>query len=87
MGLPDNSGLNLFEKHKKGKKNLITDIKGIRVGHTTLQKENINTGVTVIIPHEGNIFQEKVMAAAVALNGFGKSIGSVSYTHLYNKYN
>jgi D-aminopeptidase len=82
MGLPDNSGLNLFEKHKKGKKNLITDIKGIRVGHTTLQKENVNTGVTVIFPHEGNVFQEKVMAAAVALNGFGKSIGLLQIEEL-----
>jgi len=82
MGLPDNSGLNLFEKHKKGKKNLITDIKGIRVGHTTLQKENINTGVTVIFPHEGNVFQEKVMAAAVVLNGFGKSIGLLQIEEL-----
>lgn len=82
MGLPYDSGLNLFEKHKKGKKNLITDIKGIRVGHTTLQKENINTGVTVIFPHEGNVFQEKVMAAAVALNGFGKSMGLLQIEEL-----
>ena len=52
MGLPDNSGLNLFEKHKKGKKNLITDIEGVKVGHVTIQKENINTGVTVVFPHE-----------------------------------
>ena len=82
MGLPDNSGLNLYEKNKKGKKNLITDIKGIMVSHITLQKDDINTGVTVIFPHDGNIFQDKVMAAAVALNGFGKSMGLLQIEEL-----
>lgn len=82
MGLPNNSGLNLFEKHKKGKRNLITDVKGVSVGNVTLQKENINTGVTVIFPHEGNIFQDKVMAASAILNGFGKSIGLLQIEEL-----
>ena len=82
MGLPNNSGLNLFEKHKKGKKNLITDIKGVKVANITLQNENINTGVTVIFPHEGNIFQDKVMAASAVLNGFGKSIGLMQIEEL-----
>lgn len=82
MGLPINSGLNLFEKHKKGKKNLITDIEGVRVGHITLKKDDINTGVTVIFPHEGNIFQEKVMAASAVLNGFGKSMGLLQIEEL-----
>lgn len=82
MGLPENSGLNLFEKYKKGKKNLITDIEGVKVGHITLQKENINTGVTVVFPHEGNIFQDKVMAASAVLNGFGKSIGLLQIEEL-----
>ena len=82
MGLPANSGLNLYEKYKKGKKNLITDIKGVRVGHVTLKKDNINTGVTVIFPHEGNIFQDKVMASSAVLNGFGKSIGLLQIEEL-----
>ncbi len=82
MGLPDNSGLNLFEKHKKGKKNLITDIEGVRVGHVTIQKENINTGVTVVFPHEGNLFLDKVMAASAVLNGFGKSVGLLQVEEL-----
>lgn len=82
MGLPNNSGLNLREKHKKGKKNLITDVKGVRIGNVTLQKEDINTGVTVIFPHEGNIFQDKVMAASAILNGFGKSIGLLQIEEL-----
>lgn len=82
MGLPNNSGLKLYEKHKKGKKNLITDVKGVRVGNATMQKGNINTGVTVIFPHEGNIFQDKVMAASAILNGFGKSIGLLQIEEL-----
>lgn len=82
MGLPKNSGLNLFEKHKKGEKNLITDVKGVKVGHTTLQDGNINTGVTVILPHSGNIFKNKVMAATAVLNGFGKSLGLVQIDEL-----
>lgn len=82
MGLPSKSNLNLYEKYKKGKKNLITDIKGVKIGNVTLQKENVNTGVTVIFPHEGNIFQDKVMAATSVLNGFGKSIGLLQIEEL-----
>lgn len=82
MGLPNNSGLNLYEKYKKGQRNLITDVKGVKVGSITLQKENINTGVTAVFPHEGNIFQDKVMAAAAVLNGFGKSIGLMQIEEL-----
>lgn len=82
MGLPNDSGLKLCEKHKKGKKNLITDVKGVRVGNVTLQNGSINTGVTVIFPHEGNIFQDKVMAASAVLNGFGKSIGLLQIEEL-----
>lgn len=82
MGLPINCKLNLFEKHRKGKKNLITDVKGIKVGNVTLQNGNVNTGVTVIFPHEGNIFQDKVMASASVLNGFGKSMGMIQVDEL-----
>ncbi|HAQ40184.1 MAG TPA: aminopeptidase [Clostridiales bacterium] len=82
MGLPSNSSLNLYEKYKKGSKNLITDVNGVRVGNVTLQKENVNTGVTVIFPHGGNIFRDKVMAAAAVLNGFGKSIGLMQVEEL-----
>lgn len=82
MGLPINSGLNLYEKHKKGKKNLITDVNGVKVGNVTLQNGNVNTGVTVIFPHEGNIFQDKVMASSAVLNGFGKSIGLMQVEEL-----
>jgi len=59
-----------------GKWNAITDVKGVRVGHTTLVKgKNIRTGVTAVIPHQGNLFQEKVPAAIYIGNGFGKLTG------------
>ena len=59
-----------------GRTNGITDVPGVAVGHTTLiEGANIRTGVTAIIPHCGNLFYEKVHAAAVTINGFGKAIG------------
>ncbi|HHF52348.1 MAG TPA: S58 family peptidase [Candidatus Aminicenantes bacterium] len=59
-----------------GKWNAITDVKGVRVGHVTLiEGDNIRTGVTAVLPHGGNIFQDKVPAAVYAANGFGKLTG------------
>jgi len=59
-----------------GKNNAITDVAGVKVGHTTLiKRDNIRTGVTAILPHDGNLFQEKVPAAIVVGNGFGKLMG------------
>ena len=65
-----------------GKNNSITDVKGVRVGHTTLDNGDIKTGVTVILPHEGNIFREKLIAASHIINGFGKSTGLVQIEEL-----
>ncbi len=68
-----------------GKENAITDVPGVRVGHITLKEgENIRTGVTAIIPHEGNLFQEKVPAAVYVGNGFGKLAGSSQVQELGN---
>lgn len=65
--------------------NAITDVKGVMVGHKTLVVEDsIRTGVTVIIPHQGNIFQEKVPAAVFVGNGFGKAIGLTQVEELGN---
>src|ERR671927_268378 len=59
-----------------GKWNALTDVSEVKVGHITLIiGEDIRTGVTVILPHGGNIFQEKVPAGIVVGNGFGKLIG------------
>ena len=55
-----------------GPLNAITDVGGVRVGHTTIIRgENIRTGVTAILPHSGNLFREKVPAAIFVANGFG----------------
>lgn len=68
-----------------GKLNAITDVAGVRVGQETLIKgETIRTGVTVIMPHQGNIFQEKVPAAVYVGNGFGKAIGFTQIKELGN---
>jgi D-aminopeptidase len=59
-----------------GKWNAISDVKGVKVGHVTLiAGEDVRTGVTAILAHEGNLFQEKVPAAIVVGNGFGKLMG------------
>ena len=68
-----------------GKYNAITDVAGVTVGHTTLvQGGNIRTGVTAILPHEGNVFQQKVPAAVHVGNGFGKLAGSTQIKELGN---
>jgi D-aminopeptidase len=67
-----------------GSLNAITDVPGVRVGQTTLISGDgalvpgrgpVRTGVTVILPHEGNLFREKVPAAVHVINGFGKCLG------------
>jgi D-aminopeptidase len=66
-----------------GSNNAITDVAGVRVGHATLIKgENVRTGVTAILPHHGNLFQEKVPAAIFVGNGFGKLMGSTQVNEL-----
>lgn len=68
-----------------GKYDAITDVPGVKVGHRTLIKgKNIRTGVTAILPHEGNIFQEKVPAAVYVGNGFGKMTGLSQIRELGN---
>ncbi|MCX7717835.1 MAG: P1 family peptidase [Candidatus Sumerlaeaceae bacterium] len=66
-----------------GPLNAITDIPDVRVGHRTLiHGDSVRTGVTVIVPHGGNIFREKVPAAVYAANGFGKLAGSTQVQEL-----
>lgn len=69
-------------KLQKGKNNLITDVKGVKIGHKTLDNGNIKTGVTAIIPHSDNIFREKLICSSYVINGFGKSIGLVQINEL-----
>ncbi|MDQ3667618.1 MAG: P1 family peptidase [Acidobacteriota bacterium] len=66
-----------------GPLNAITDVTGVLVGHTTIvRQENIRTGVTAILPHNGNIFREKVPGAVFVGNGFGKLMGSTQVNEL-----
>jgi D-aminopeptidase len=66
-----------------GPADAITDVSGVRVGHTTLIKgDSIRTGVTAILPHGGNLFQEKVPGAVFVGNAFGKLIGSTQVNEL-----
>lgn len=70
---------------KPGEWNAITDVPGVKVGHLTLIiGENIRTGVTAILPHSGNIFQEKVPAAVYVGNAYGKLMGSTQIEELGN---
>jgi D-aminopeptidase len=72
---------------KKGELNLITDVPGVQVGHVTLEKilnerDHICTGVTAILPHLEDPFQQKVPAASFVLNGFGKTVGLIQLEEL-----
>jgi len=82
--LPKDCKVDLQNKFPKGKRNLISDVPGVKVGHVTLKDDEkfIHTGVTAILPHEGNLFQEKVAAGACVINGFGKSAGLVQIEEL-----
>lgn len=67
---------------RKGTYNKISDVKGVRVGHHTIAHDDIQTGVTVILPSYDNIFQEKYIAASYVINGFGKTSGLVQIDEL-----
>ncbi|HEU4709922.1 MAG TPA: P1 family peptidase [Pyrinomonadaceae bacterium] len=66
-----------------GSLNAITDVQGVLVGHTTIMRgDDIRTGVTAILPHNGNLFREKVPGAVFVGNGFGKLAGSTQVNEL-----
>lgn len=68
-----------------GNHNAITDVSGVTVGHKTLiEADNIRTGVTAILPHSGNTFQQKLPAAVYVGNGFGKMMGISQIEELGN---
>lgn len=68
-----------------GSLNSITDVAGVRVGHVTVNEgESVRTGVTAVLPHGGNLFQEKVAAAVYVGNGFGKLTGTTQIEELGN---
>lgn len=76
-----------------GRHNAITDVEGVAVGHFTLIEGDgawqpgrgpFRTGVTVILPHQGNLYAEKVPAAVHTINGFGKVAGFEQVRELGN---
>ncbi len=77
-------GIN-FGSLQTGKFNSITDVKGVAVGHQTIiENDEARTGVTAILPYEGNIFQNKIPAAIYIENGFGKLTGISQVEELGN---
>jgi D-aminopeptidase len=66
-----------------GPLNAITDVPGVRVGHTTvIEGDSVRTGVTAILPHPGNAYLDRVPAAVWVGNGFGKLLGSTQVNEL-----
>ncbi len=66
-----------------GKYNAITDVNGVLVGQLTLiQGDDVRTGVTAVLPHGGNLYQDKVPAGVVISNGYGKMMGSTQIMEL-----
>jgi D-aminopeptidase len=69
--------------YPSGADDAITDVGGVRVGHTTIvDGERVRTGVTAILPHGGNVFQDKVAGAVFVGNAFGKLAGSTQVNEL-----
>jgi D-aminopeptidase len=69
--------------YPSGPRNAITDVDGVRVGHTTIvEGDSVRTGVTAIVPHGGNVFQDKVAGAVFVGNAFGKLAGSTQVNEL-----
>lgn len=70
---------------QQGNLNAITDVHGVKVGHKTLiAGDSVRTGATAILPHGGNLFQQKVPAAIYIGNGFGKLAGYTQVKELGN---
>lgn len=66
----------------RGVHNKITDVQGVRVGHCTIDEGDQKTGVTVVIPARGNLFEQKLPAASFVWNGFGKTTGLLQIDEL-----
>ena len=65
-----------------GPRGTITDVPGVTAGHATLDAGGVQTGVTVVKPHAGDLYRSKVPAGAAVINGFGKSVGLVQVDEL-----
>lgn len=65
-----------------GKWNKISDVRGVTIGHSTIADGDLQTGVTAILPHQGSMFEEKLIASSHVINGFGKTTGSIQLQEL-----
>lgn len=72
----------LKDNFRKGKRDLISDVPGVRVGHKTISNGSIQTGVTIIDPSLDNIFKNKYIATSHVINGFGKTSGLIQVDEL-----
>lgn len=81
MGIQSSYTIRIGEL-ERGKRNLITDVPGVGVGHVTIHEGDVHTGVTALMPHGGDVFHDKCVAAAHVINGFGKSTGLVQVEEL-----
>ena len=81
MGIQSNYNI-IIGKLPHGPLNKISDVPGVTVGHCTLANGSVQTGVTALLPHQGDLFHEKVLAASHVINGFGKTTGLVQIEEL-----
>ena len=82
MGIAGNEWGFQVGRLPKGALDKISDVPGVTVGHCTLADGVVQTGVTALLPHPGDIFHEKVLAASHVINGFGKTTGLVQIDEL-----
>ena len=81
MGIPAKWNLTIGHL-PHGPLNKISDVPGVTVGHCTLADGDVQTGVTALLPHPGDLFHEKLLAASHVINGFGKTTGLVQINEL-----
>jgi D-aminopeptidase len=65
-----------------GERNSIADVPGVIVGHATIAEAEVLTGVTAVLPHDGDLFVDRPVAATYVVNGFGKSVGLMQVNEL-----
>lgn len=84
MGIQKDLNLDITWKYQAGPLNLISDVDGIRVGHSTVKDPDrgIYTGVTALLPQEGPLYRRKLLASSSVINGYGKSLGLIQVEEL-----
>ena len=83
LGLEEKLGIKIGAL-PSGARNMISDVHGVEVGHVTLNSGSACTGVTAVLPHKGNIYQDKLTCGCAVINGYGKTTGLLQITELGN---